>query len=99
MIRAGVPCRDVLAAGERASRAYGFSRYARFVVHSIGMVSYEQPEFTPDNPRPLEEGMVLSVETDFLHPEVGHVKIEDAVVVHESGCEGLGDIGREWQIV
>jgi Xaa-Pro dipeptidase len=97
-IRAGVPCREVLAAGERASRAYGFSRYARFVVHSIGMVSYEQPEFTPDNPRPLEEGMVLSVETDFLHPEVGHVKIEDAVVVHESSCEGLGDIGREWQI-
>jgi Xaa-Pro aminopeptidase len=98
-IRAGVPCRDVLAAGQRASRAYGFSRFARFVVHSIGMVSYEQPEFAPDNPRPLENGMVLSVETDFLHPDVGHVKIEDAIVVGESGCEGLGDIGREWQIV
>jgi Xaa-Pro aminopeptidase len=98
-IRAGVPCRDILAAGRRASGAYSFSRFARFVVHSIGMVAYEQPEFTPDNARPLEKGMVLSVETDFLHPEVGHVKIEDAVVVDESGCEGLGDIGREWQIV
>jgi Xaa-Pro dipeptidase len=97
-IRAGVPCRDVLSAGQRASRASGFSRFSRFVVHSIGMVSYEQPEFAPDNPRPLEKGMVLSVETDFLHPEVGHVKIEDAVVVGDSGCEGLGDIGREWQI-
>ncbi len=98
-IRAGVPCSDVLAAGQRASRAFSFSRFARFVVHSIGMVPYEQPEFAPDNHRPLEEGMVLSVETDFLHPEVGHVKIEDAVIVGESGCEGLGDIGREWQIV
>ncbi len=99
VIRAGAPCRDVLAAGQRSSRKYSFSRYARFVVHSIGMVPYEQPEFTPDNLRPLEKGMVLSVETDFLHPDAGHVKIEDAVVVHESGCEGLGDIGREWQIV
>lgn len=98
-IRAGVACRDVLGAGERASRRYSFSRYARFVVHSIGMVPYEQPEFSPDNPRQLEKGMVLSVETDFLHPEVGHVKIEDAVVVGDSGCEGLGDLGREWQIV
>jgi Xaa-Pro dipeptidase len=98
-IRAGVPCRDVLRAGERASRRYGFSRYARFVVHSIGMVPYEQPEFSHDNPRHLEKGMVLSVETDFLHPEVGHVKIEDAVAVGDARCEGLGDLGREWQIV
>jgi Xaa-Pro dipeptidase len=98
-IRAGVSCRDVLRAGEDAARRYSFSRYARFVVHSIGMVAYEQPEFSHDSSRTLEQGMVLSVETDFLHPEVGHVKIEDAVAVGESGSEGLGDIGREWQIV
>ncbi len=98
-IRAGVACRDVLRAGDRVSRRYSFSRYARFVVHSIGMVPYEQPEFSPDNTRQLETGMVLSVETDFLHPEVGHVKIEDAVAVGDAGCEGLGDLGREWQIV
>lgn len=98
-IRAGVPCRDVQRAGEDAARRYSFSRYARFVVHSIGMVAYEQPEFSPDSSRTLEQGMVLSVETDFLHPEVGHVKIEDAVAVGETGCDGLGDTGREWQIV
>jgi Xaa-Pro aminopeptidase len=98
-IRAGVPCSDVLKSGERVSRRYSFSRYARFVVHSIGMVPYEQPEFSRDNPRQLEKGMVLSVETDFLHPEIGHVKIEDAVAVGDAGCEGLGDLGREWQIV
>jgi len=99
MIRPGVPCRDVLAAGEAASRRYSFSSYARFVVHSIGMVPYEQPEFSPGTVRTLERGMVLSVETDFLHPQVGHVKIEDAVAVTETGCEGLGDLGRDWQIV
>ena len=63
------------------------------------MVSHEQPHITPTNRHPLEPGIVLSIETEFIHPEVGHVKIEDAVAVTESGCEGLGDIGREWQIV
>jgi Xaa-Pro aminopeptidase len=63
------------------------------------MVSYEQPEFTPDSTRALEKGMVLSIETDFLVPGTGHVKIEDAVAVGETGCEGLGDTGREWQVV
>jgi Xaa-Pro dipeptidase len=98
-IRPGVPCRDILAEGEAASRRYSFSSYARFVVHSIGMVPYEQPEFSSASARALETGMVLSIETDFLHPEVGHVKIEDAVAVTEDGCEGLGDLGREWQII
>ena len=98
-VRAGVSCGDVLRAGRETAGGYGFSKYARFVVHSIGMVSYEEPEFTPESTRTLEKGMVLSIETDFLHPEVGHVKIEDAVVVGETGCEGLGDTGREWQVV
>jgi Xaa-Pro aminopeptidase len=98
-IRAGVPCRDVLRTGEEAARAFPFGRYARFVVHSIGMVSYEEPEFSRDSTRTLESNMVLSVETDYLHPEVGHVKIEDAVIVGDTGCEGLGDAGREWQVV
>jgi Xaa-Pro aminopeptidase len=42
---------------------------------------------------------VLSVETDFIVPGTGHVKIEDAVIVGGTGCEGLGDTGRDWQIV
>ena len=99
MIRAGVSCRDIVEEGQKASLRYGFSSYARFVVHSIGMVPYEQPAFTSDNSRALETGMVLSVETDFLHPGVGHVKIEDAVAVTDTGCEGLGDLGREWQLI
>jgi Xaa-Pro aminopeptidase len=99
VIRAGVPGRAVVEAGEEASKAYRFSEYARFVVHGIGMVPYERPIFTPGSEETLVSGMVLSVETDFIHPEVGHVKIEDAVIVTDRGSEGLGDLGREWQIV
>ena len=99
IVRPGVTCRDVLAAGEAVSRRYPFSSCARFVVHSIGMVPYEQPTFSPEAIRALEKGMVLSIETDFLHPQVGHVKIEDAVAVTGTGCEGLGDLGRELHVV
>ena len=42
--------------------------------------------------------MVLSIETDFEHPEVGRVKVEDTVVVTPQGPEGLGDLGRQWTI-
>jgi Xaa-Pro aminopeptidase len=99
IVRPGAMCRDVLAAGKEASQRNRFSSYARFVVHSIGMVPYEQPTFSPESARILEKGMVLSIETDFLHPQVGHVKIEDAIAVTGTGSEGLGDLGREWQVV
>jgi Xaa-Pro aminopeptidase len=94
-----LPCKELLLEGERALRGHRLPSHGRFVAHGIGMVSHEQPEITPTNARPLEAGMVLSIETEFIHPEVGHVKIEDAVAVTGSGCEGLGDRGREWQIV
>ncbi len=98
-VRAGLPCRDVLLDGEGAVRSHRLAPYGRFVAHGIGMVSHEQPHLTPENLRPLQAGMVLSIETEFIHPDVGHVKIEDAVAVTESGCEGLGDLGREWHVV
>jgi Xaa-Pro aminopeptidase len=63
------------------------------------MVSHEQPDLSALGQRLLEAGMVLSIETDFIHPDVGHVKIEDAVAVTDAGCEGLGDLGREWHVV
>ena len=98
LIGPGVPCAELLREGERAVREHRFAAYGRFVAHGIGMVSHEQPIITAGNPRPLEAGMVLSVETEFIHPEVGHVKIEDAVAVTGTGCEGLGDLGREWHL-
>lgn len=98
-VRAGIPCRDLLREGERVVAGHRFSRYGRFVAHGIGMVSHEQPQISRTNARSLEAGMVLSIETEFLHPDVGHVKIEDAVAVTENGCEGLGDLGRDWHVV
>jgi Xaa-Pro dipeptidase len=99
LVRPGLPCRELLAEGERAVAEHRFSQYGKFVAHGIGMVSHEQPDISPTNARPLEAGMVLSIETEFIHPEVGHVKIEDAVAVTENGCEGLGDLGRDWHIL
>ena len=29
-------------------------------------------------------------------PDVGHVKVEDTVVVTATACEGLGDVESDW---
>jgi Xaa-Pro aminopeptidase len=98
LLRPGLPCRELLLEGEQLVRQHRFAAHGAFVAHGIGMVSHEQPEITPGNQMPLEAGMVLSIETEFIYPEIGHVKIEDAVAVTETGSEGMGDLGREWQV-
>lgn len=100
LVRPGTPCSEVYLEGERAFKT---SRFAdgggRFEAHGLGIVSHEPPRIRPDNTRPLEAGMVLSIETDFEHPQVGRVKIEDTVVVTRHGHEGLGDAARHWTVV
>jgi Xaa-Pro aminopeptidase len=76
-----------------------------FVAHGMGIVSHEAPWLTDKcsvpypayhASRPLEAGMVISIETTLLHPRRGFIKLEDTVAVTESGWEAYGDYGRSW---
>ena len=40
--------------------------------------------------------MVLSIETEYLHPDAGHIKTEDTVVVTPKGFDIYGEGGRSW---
>lgn len=98
-IRPGAACGEIYAFGGKALQETGHGRHGQFLIHGMGLVSHEQPRFGPGAPRRLEAGMVISIETDIRHPEVGYVKIEDTVAVTASGCEGLGDAGRgQWAV-
>lgn len=69
----------------------------------MGLVSHEAPRLTSNGPvpyddddagEPLQEGMVVSIETTMPHPKRGFIKLEDTVAVTATGCEGFGDTGR-----
>jgi len=71
----------------------------------MGLIPHESPHLTGRGEfpypgthvdRPLEAGMVLSIETGIEHPEAGFIKLEDTVVVTETGWEAYGDWGRDW---
>ena len=49
-----------------------------------------------DADRPLEVGMVISIETTMLHPTRGYVKLEDTVAVTDAGFELFGAQTRDW---
>ena len=56
----------------------------------MGLITHEVPFLMTNHPvayegvdsaRPLEPGMVLSVETTMLHPTRGFIKIEDTITI------------------
>jgi len=70
----------------------------------MGLVSHEVPFLMDhsvgyagvDADRPLEPGMVLSVETTMQHPRRGYIKLEDTVAVTADGFQLFGEAGRGW---
>jgi Xaa-Pro aminopeptidase len=76
-----------------------------FLGHGMGLVSHEAPRLTNTGPvpyddydahRPLETGMVISVETTMAHPKRGFIKLEDTAVVTTTGCDVYGEGARGW---
>ena len=76
-----------------------------FLGHGMGLVSHEAPRLTNNGPvpyddydahRPLEAGMVISVETTLKHPTRGFIKLEDTIAVTDGGFEIFGEGGRGW---
>jgi Xaa-Pro aminopeptidase len=104
-IRAGAHGRELYDAVEGLLRRSPHGNLLDFVAHGMGLISHEAPRLTDTGPipypadganRPLEAGMVLSIETTLPHPKRGFIKLEDTVAVTADGWEGFGDHGRGW---
>jgi Xaa-Pro aminopeptidase len=104
-IRSGVMGREVYAAADAVLHKSKLHNHIHFLAHGMGLVSHEAPRLTNSGPvpydaydadRPLEEGMVVSVETTLQHPRRGFIKLEDTVIVQPNGFEVYGDRIRGW---
>jgi Xaa-Pro aminopeptidase len=105
-IRHGAVGSSICEVGDKLLAASPHKTYTHFMAHGMGLVSHEAPRLMDGGPvpypgydinRPLEAGMVLSIETTMNHPKRGLIKLEDTVLVTDSGWEGLGDGVRGWQ--
>jgi Xaa-Pro aminopeptidase len=104
-IRPGAIGSDIFAAAERLRAKSRNRQHMSFVAHGMGLISHEAPRLTSKGPvpylgvdadLPLEEGMVISIETTLSHPGRGFIKLEDTVAVTAMGCDAYGDEGRGW---
>jgi len=104
-VRAGAMGRELYAAAEPLVKKSKHHNNLEFLAHGMGLVSHEAPRLTDHGPVPypaddanipLEVGEVISVETTLKHQGRGFIKLEDTVVVTETGHEIYGEGARGW---
>ena len=105
VVRPGARGGEIYAAGEGLMGRSKHREHMHFLAHGMGLVSHEAPRLTKVGPvpysdedaaRPLEAGMVVSIETTLQHPRRGFIKLEDTVAVTDTGHEVYGDRARGW---
>jgi Xaa-Pro aminopeptidase len=96
---------ELYAVGDKMVAKSKHHNHMHFLAHGMGLVSHEAPRLTATGPvpydaydasRPLETGMVVSVETTLQHPTRGFIKLEDTVVVTDKGPDIYGGGARGW---
>lgn len=86
-VKAGATGREVDRAARQVIAAAGYgAAFGHSLGHGVGLAVHEPPSLSVRYHRKLQAGMVVTVEPGIYLPEWGGIRLENMVVVTESGC-------------
>jgi len=98
--RPGVACEEVDAAARLVIEKAGYGKYfIHRLGHGLGMDGHERPYLVRGNKLRLEPGMTVTIEPGIYIPGEFGVRIEDDVVITETGCEPLSNLTTGLEVI
>lgn len=94
--KAGMSGKEIDAAAREVIAAAGYGEYfGHSFGHSLGIEIHENPNAAPSNPDPMPVGAVISAEPGIYLPGKFGVRIEDVLILSETGCENITKYPKE----
>ena len=95
-VKPGVSCKDVDSIARNIISKAGYGKYfGHGLGHGVGMEIHEAPRLAQSGTQILKPGMVVTVEPGIYLENIGGVRIEDLIVVTETGHRILTQFPKE----
>lgn len=98
--KAGISCSVIDLTARRIIAEQGYGDYfPHRLGHGLGISVHEYPSLTETNPLMLQPGMVFTIEPGIYVPDIAGVRIEDDILITETGHEVLTKYPKALQII
>jgi Xaa-Pro aminopeptidase len=99
-VRAGALTRTVDRAARQVLKGYGLDRaFVHSTGHGLGLEIHEPPRIGRKDKTRLKVGMAITIEPGVYLEGFGGIRIEDTVLVTETGCEILTPTSKDLRVV